>query len=96
MLSGKRTDQKVRRIESKKHIVRKILHFFKVRMKIDFSRSVYTEILLYAFLLKDISDIESCYVLWFPFKKYKLYGDGILTGMIKTLSLLFISYWQLR
>ena len=52
--------------------------------------------LLYAFLLKDISDIESCYVLWFPFKKYKLYGDGILTGMIKTLSLPFISYWQLR
>lgn len=38
-------------------------------MKIDFSRSVYTEILLYAFLLKDISDIESCYVLWFPLKK---------------------------
>lgn len=61
--------KKVRRIESKKHIVRKILHFFKVRMKIDFSRSVYTEILLYAFLLKDISDIESCYVLWFPLKK---------------------------
>lgn len=65
-------------------------------MKIDFSRWVYTEILLYAFLLKDISDIESCYVIWFPFKKYKLYGDGILTGMIKTLSLLFSSYWQLR
>lgn len=65
-------------------------------MKIDFSRSVYTEILLYAFLLKDRSDIESCYVLWFPFKRYKLYGDSILTGMIKTLPLLFIFYWQLR